>query len=138
MGRAISLNPDTASMARVYGATLMQLGWRDAAEREFRRALKLNPQERDAAFNLAVLLASTASERGQGLTHEHLRRLREGTRSVAKGNDREAAKAVATMLNWLEYGAKQADARRAEARQWYDTALKLGAEPDPNLEKSLR
>lgn len=138
MGRAISLNPDNASMARVYGVTLMQLGWRDAAEREFRRALKLNPQERDAAFNLAVLLASTASERGQGLTHEHLRRLREGTRSVAKGNDREAAKAVATMLNWLEYGAKQADARRAEARQWYDTALKLGAEPDPNLEKSLR
>lgn len=138
MGRAVSLQPDNASMARVYGVTLMQLGWRDAAEREFRRALKLNPQERDAAFNLAVLLASAASDRGQGLTHEHLQRLREGTRSVAKGGDREAAKAVATMLNWLEYGTKQADKRRAEARQWYDTALKLGAEPDPNLEKSLR
>ncbi|MGN0879611.1 MAG: hypothetical protein ACI4WT_09200 [Oligosphaeraceae bacterium] len=138
MGRAVSLQPDNASMARVYGVTLMQLGWRDAAEREFRRALKLNPQERDAAFNLAVLLAAASSDRGQGLTREHLQRLREGTRSVAKGGDREAAKAVATMLNWLEYGAKQADARRAEARQWYDTALKLGAEPDPNLEKSLR
>lgn len=138
MGRAISLQPDDAGMARVYGATLMQLGWADAAEREFRRALKLNPKEKDAAFNLAALLAATATRGGQGLTGEHLKRLRDKVRGLEKSGDREAVTSVATMLRWLEHHVRQADARLAEARQWYERARQLGAEPDPALEKVLK
>lgn len=138
MGRAVALNPDDAAMARVYGATLVQLGWSDAGEREFRRALKLNPKEKDAAFNLAVLLMSSASETGRGMTFDTLTKLREkaGT-SMKQLSDASSAKSVQACVEWLTALSKPALNRFAEAKKWYDEAKKLGVEPDPALEAVL-
>lgn len=139
MGRAVSLNPDNAVYARVYGATLLQLGWVEAAEREFRRALKLNPEEKDAAFNLATILCAKSAQEGRGLKVEHLEKLRQKVAGVLSGGkDGEAAGGVQAMLNWLAYYVKRPSEYQKEARSWYEQALKLGMEPDPALEKVLK
>ncbi|MBP5638621.1 MAG: tetratricopeptide repeat protein [Victivallales bacterium] len=139
MGRAVALNPDNASMARVYGATLVQLGWNDAAEREFRRALKLDPKEKNAAFNLAVLLLNSASQSGHGLTTKTVAKMRENSKDWLKNTaDKDKVNMVSAILDWLDYLARQADSRTSEAKKWYQVAKENGLDPDPALEKVLK
>ncbi|MFA5204836.1 MAG: hypothetical protein WC708_10595 [Lentisphaeria bacterium] len=58
LARAVDLRPDAAALHRAYGIACASLGWLDAAEAQLRRALALDAKDREAAFNLAVLLAS--------------------------------------------------------------------------------
>ncbi len=68
----------------------MTLGWTQAAETELKRACQLRPEDPEAPFNLAVLLAAAKPPRLQ------------------------------------------------EAKTFYQTALKNGAQPDPGLDRVLR
>ena len=58
LARAADLRPADASIHRAYGIACSSLGWPDAAEAQLRRALALDPKDRETAFNLAVLLTS--------------------------------------------------------------------------------
>ncbi|NOY82358.1 MAG: hypothetical protein GXP31_15265 [Kiritimatiellaeota bacterium] len=58
LARAAALYPDNAAIQRSLGVAYSSLGWSDAAEAQFRRALRLNKKDGEAAFNLAVLLAT--------------------------------------------------------------------------------
>jgi len=87
LARAAALNPANPVVHRHLGVACSSLGWKDAAEVQFRRALQLNASDRETAFNLAVLLATKESP------------------------DME------------------------EARKWYATARRLGAEADRGLDK---
>ncbi len=58
LARAAALHPDNAAIQRSLGVAYSSLGWSDAAEAQFRRALRLNDKDGEAAFNLAVLLAT--------------------------------------------------------------------------------
>lgn len=58
LARAADLRPADAGIHRAYGIACSSLGWPDAAEAQLRRALGLDPKDRETAFNLAVLLAS--------------------------------------------------------------------------------
>ncbi len=65
LARAASLRPEDTAIHGAYGVACSQLGWRDAAESQFRRTLALNPKDKNTAFNLAVLLASSNPPRLQ-------------------------------------------------------------------------
>ncbi len=56
--RAVALCPENAAMHRCLGVACSALGWTDAAEAQFRRALNTDAKDAEAAFNLAVLLAT--------------------------------------------------------------------------------
>lgn len=58
LARAADLRPADAGIHRAYGIACSSLGWPDAAEAQLRRALSLDPKDRETAFNLAVLLTS--------------------------------------------------------------------------------
>jgi Flp pilus assembly protein TadD len=58
LARAADLRPADAGIHRAYGIACSSLGWPDAAEAQLRRALGLDPKDRETAFNLAVLLTS--------------------------------------------------------------------------------
>ncbi len=56
--RAVALAPADAEVHRQLGIACVNLGWQDAAEHEFRRALEIDNTDGAAAFNLAILLAA--------------------------------------------------------------------------------
>jgi hypothetical protein len=58
LSRAVALNDQSAVAQRSLGVACSNLGWKEAGEVQFRRALKIAPNDSEAAFNLAILLAS--------------------------------------------------------------------------------
>ncbi len=56
--RAVALAPADAEVHRQLGIACVNLGWQDAAEHEFRRAMEIDNTDGAAAFNLAILLAA--------------------------------------------------------------------------------
>lgn len=111
LSRAAALKPDDAAVARLYAAALASLKWREAAMMQFQLTLKLNPKDGEAAFNLALLTLSHASElERQGQLNPLFRAGYEGL----------------------------AAAERKKALQWYRTAVENGAQPDANLEEKLK
>ncbi|MBT3378325.1 MAG: tetratricopeptide repeat protein [Lentisphaerae bacterium] len=87
--RVAALEPKNADARRLLGLACSAVGWSEAAEAEFKKAFELNKESPDAAYNLAVLLATLD------------------------------------------------EPRIKEAKEWYEKAKKLGARPDPGLEKCL-
>ncbi|MFA4945223.1 MAG: tetratricopeptide repeat protein [Lentisphaeria bacterium] len=63
LARAAALRPTDPQVHRAYGVACSSLGWLDAAEAQFRRTLEIAPADGEAAFNLAVLLATRQPER---------------------------------------------------------------------------
>lgn len=63
LARAAALDQDDPDVHKQLGVALSTLGWKQAAEVQFRRALKLAPADSEAAFNLAVLLAADGDAR---------------------------------------------------------------------------
>lgn len=63
LGRAMALQPANPALASHFAAALADLGWTQAAEQQFARCLKLQPNDADAAFNLAVLCATAQPPR---------------------------------------------------------------------------
>ncbi|MBT4820198.1 MAG: hypothetical protein HON70_31105 [Lentisphaerae bacterium] len=61
--RAVALYPERHDAHRYLGIACSSLGWVEAAEVQFRRALKLKRDDNETAFNLAVLLASVSPPR---------------------------------------------------------------------------
>jgi tetratricopeptide (TPR) repeat protein len=64
--RAITLNPNVAKYHSNYGNALLKTNQLADAEREYRRALELEPDFQSAAFNLASLL-NTQRKNAEGL-----------------------------------------------------------------------
>ncbi len=58
LGRAVALEPANPTLSRLFGGALVDLGWTQAAEHQFAKALQLNPKDPHSAFNLAVLCAT--------------------------------------------------------------------------------
>ncbi|MDT8389410.1 MAG: hypothetical protein RRC34_02765 [Lentisphaeria bacterium] len=58
LSRAVALDADSAATHTQLGVACSSLGWREAAEVQFRRALKQNQTYAEAAFNLALLLGA--------------------------------------------------------------------------------
>lgn len=56
--RATALAPENSQVHRQLGIICVNLGWPEAAENEFRKALDLDGSDGMSAFNLAVLLAA--------------------------------------------------------------------------------
>ncbi|MDD4537712.1 MAG: hypothetical protein PHT80_01760 [Lentisphaeria bacterium] len=90
LSRAVAIDDKNASAVRAYGMALLSAGWRDAAESQLKRAVTLQPNDGDAAYNLAVLMATSQPP------------------------------------------------RLDEARQWYQKAIKAGAQPDPGMDALLK
>lgn len=90
LSRAVALDNKNAGAVRAYGMALLSAGWRDAAESQLKRAVTLQPNDGDAAYNLAVLMATSQPPRID------------------------------------------------EARQWYQKAIKAGAQPDPGMDALLK
>lgn len=90
LSRAVALDNKNAGAVRAYGMALLSAGWRDAAESQLKRAVTLQPNDGDAAYNLAVLMATSQPP------------------------------------------------RLDEARQWYQKAIKAGAQPDPGMDALLK
>ena len=63
LGRALALQPANPGLASHFAAALVDLGWTQAAEQQFARCLKLQPNDPHAAFNLAVLCATAQPPR---------------------------------------------------------------------------
>ncbi len=61
--RAVALTPDNASARRCLGVAFSSTGWLDAAETQLRRSFELDQHDNQAAFNLAILLASRSPAR---------------------------------------------------------------------------
>ena len=102
-------------------------------------ALKLDPKEKNAAFNLAVLLLNSASQSGHGLTTKTVAKMRENSKDWLKNTaDKDKVNMVSAILDWLDYLARQADSRTSEAKKWYQVAKENGLDPDPALEKVLK
>lgn len=90
LSRAVALDNKNAGAVRAYGMALLSAGWRDAAESQLKRAVTLQPNDGDAAYNLAVLMATSQPP------------------------------------------------RLDEARQWYQKAIKAGAQTDPGMDALLK
>ena len=58
LSRAAGLKPEDGTYHRFLGVACRAIGWNEAAEGEFRQAFKLNAKDSEAAYNLAVLLAT--------------------------------------------------------------------------------
>lgn len=63
LSRAAALSAEDAGIHRALGVTCSSLGWTDAAEVQFRRALELDQKDAEAAYNLALLLATQTPRR---------------------------------------------------------------------------
>jgi len=61
--RAVALHPENAAVHRCLGVACSTLGWRDSAEVQFRRALEIDEDDKESAFNMAILLAASAPSR---------------------------------------------------------------------------
>jgi Flp pilus assembly protein TadD len=55
--------PERAAAHHLLGAALVEVGWRDAAEREFTQAFDLDGRRPDTAYCLAALLAAAQPPR---------------------------------------------------------------------------
>jgi Tfp pilus assembly protein PilF len=58
LARAAALNQENPLIHRNLGVACSSVGWQDAAETQFRRALKLDETDSESAFNLAITLAA--------------------------------------------------------------------------------
>ena len=87
LSRAAALRPQDANVHRAYGVACSSLGWMDAAEAQFRRTLEINHADGEAAFNLAVLLASRNPPRTDD-AREFYRKARELGVAADPGLDR--------------------------------------------------
>ena len=85
--------------------------WRDAAIAQLTRTLELQPNDAESAMALAMLCLTQASE----------------TEVASQQNPthREALQNLAA-------------AQRKKALEWYRKAVDNGAQPDPQLEQTLR
>ena len=54
---------DNADTARLFGGAVVDLGWTQAAEQQFKRTLAINPRDAYSAFNLAVLCLTGTPQR---------------------------------------------------------------------------
>ena len=110
LARCAALAPEDPRTLRLFGVALANMGWREAAAVQLKKALALDPQDGEAAFNLAMLGLTRASE----LDYEARR---------------EPAHRQA-----LEQLARQ---ERRSALAWYRQAVAHGMEEDPRLEAAL-
>jgi len=58
LNRAKALDPNDAKVRNYLGCACSQKGWTDAAEKEFLKAIALDPDFGDAHFNLALVYAT--------------------------------------------------------------------------------
>ncbi|HCE46565.1 MAG TPA: hypothetical protein DET40_23715 [Lentisphaeria bacterium] len=59
LSRAAAMDPKNPELQRYLGVACSNLGWVEAADRQFRTAFELDPKSSETAFNLAVLLATS-------------------------------------------------------------------------------
>ncbi|MFZ2654238.1 MAG: hypothetical protein WAX69_04935 [Victivallales bacterium] len=59
LSRAAAMDPKNPELQRYLGVACSNLGWIEAADRQFRSAYELDPKSSETAFNLAVLLATS-------------------------------------------------------------------------------
>jgi Flp pilus assembly protein TadD/predicted nucleic acid-binding Zn-ribbon protein len=93
LSRAAALDADSAAVHTQLGVACSSLGWREAAEIQFRRALKQNPTYTEAAFNLALLL-------GSGKSTDHMNEARKWYRT-ARTHGAEADPQLDTFFNYI-------------------------------------
>jgi hypothetical protein len=110
LARAAALVPREARTARLFGEALASMGWREAAAIQLKKAFELEEKDGEAAFNLAMLQLTRASE----LQLEARKDL----------PNRQALERLADQL-------------RKDGLQWYQRAVALGIQEDPQLEKAL-
>lgn len=63
LGRATAQDPRNPDLQRYLGIACSNLGWTAAAEHQFQTSFELDGSNAETAFNLAVLLATSAPER---------------------------------------------------------------------------
>lgn len=110
LSRAAALAPREPRTARLFGEALASMGWREAAAIQLKKAFELEEKDGEAAFNLAMLQLTRASE----LQLEARKDL----------PNRQALEHLADQL-------------RKDGLQWYKKAIALGIQEDPQLEKAL-
>ena len=116
--RAVQLDPTNAEVARLRAGILIHLDWNwEASEREYRRALALDPQ-------------SVATHRDYSALLGALRRHDEALRETARANALESRQAAdsaglrAKHLMFMAHNLAMAE-RTAEARRAFEDALRL-------------
>ena len=111
LARANALKPQDFQTAKLFGNALGTMKWRDAAIAQLTRTLELQPNDAESAMALAMLCLTQASE----------------TEVASQQNPthREALQNLAA-------------AQRKKALEWYRKAVDNGAQPDPQLEQTLR
>ena len=63
LSRAAAQDPRNPDLQRYLGVACSNLGWAAAAEKQFKTSFELDGTNAETAFNLAVLLATSAPER---------------------------------------------------------------------------
>lgn len=78
LSRAVAINDKNAGAARAYGMALLSVGWRDAAESQLKRAIALQPDDGNATYNVAVLMATSKPPRLEEARQWYLQALKAG------------------------------------------------------------
>lgn len=110
LARATALKPQDSRSARLFGVALGAMEWREAAMVQLQKALELNSKDSEAAFNLAMITLTRASE------------IEFQARKTPE--DRQALERLAATM-------------RHQALEWYRQAVANGAQEDPKLEEAL-
>jgi len=63
LSRAAAQDPKNPELQRYLGVACSNLGWVEAAEKQFKTAFDLDPKSSESAFNLAVLYATCEKPR---------------------------------------------------------------------------
>ncbi len=79
LSRAVALEPDNGAAQRCLGIAFSMLGWYEAAEKQFRRTYRIDKNDAENAFNLAVLLATREPTRMEEAKEWYTRARRLGT-----------------------------------------------------------
>lgn len=111
LARAAAVAPADGQTSRLFATALGAMHWHEAAAAEYRHALSINPKDAEAAYNLALMMLSRASET-----------------ALAAQNDPQMREAL----------KRYAQYQRREGLKWYRQAVANGAQSDPALESALQ
>lgn len=111
LARAAAVAPADGQTSRLFATALGAMHWHEAAAAEYRHALSINPKDAEAAYNLALMMLSRASET-----------------ALAAQNDPQMREAL----------KRYAQYQRREGLKWYRQAVAGGAQSDPALESALQ
>ena len=92
-------------------AALAEMGWREAALKQYEKAYELDQKNPDSAFNLALIYLTMYSDAMKDASKDH------ENRGIIRA---------------------QANKYKRAAKEWYDCAKSCGAAADPELERLLK